>query len=70
MTRKYSVVRESDPTGCSGCVPELPAVLVTGASADELTTRAAEAKRIYWDVLRAERSPTSELREIGVELPS
>jgi hypothetical protein len=32
-------------------------------------TRATEAIQIYWEVLRAERSPTSELREIEVELP-
>ena len=34
-----------------------------------LMTRATEAIQIYWEVLRAERSPTSELREIEVELP-
>jgi len=70
MTRKYSLVMESGPSGYSGYVPELPAILVTGGSADELTTRATEAIRIYWDVLHAERSPTSELREIEVELPA
>ncbi len=26
--------------------------------------------RLYWEVLSAERSPTSELREIAVELPA
>ncbi len=70
MTRKYSLVMESGPTGYSGYVPELPAILVTAGSADELMTRATEAIIIYWDVLRAERSPTSELREIEVELPA
>jgi len=60
---------ESGPTGFSGYVPELPSILVTGSSADELTTRATEAIQIYWEVPRAERSPTSELREIEVELP-
>ena len=69
MTRKYSLVMESGPTGYSGYVPELPAILVTG-SADELMTRATEAISIYWDILRAERSSTSELREIEVELPA
>jgi predicted RNase H-like HicB family nuclease len=70
MTRKYSLVIESGPTGYSGYIPELPSILVTGVSADELTTRATEAIQIYWEMLRAERSPTSELREIEVELPA
>ena len=70
MTRKYSLVIESGPTGYSGYIPELPSILVTGTSTDELTTRATGAIQIYWDVLGAERSPTSELREIEVELPA
>lgn len=70
MTRKYSVVIESGPTGFSGYVPELSSILVTGSSAEELTARAAEAIKLYWEVLSAERSPTSELREIEVELPA
>ena len=70
MTRKYSLVMESGPTGYSGYIPELPSILVTGGSAEELMTRATEAIQIYWDVLRAERSPTSELHEIEVELPA
>ncbi len=70
MTRKYSLVMESGPTGYSGYIPELPSILVTGGSAEELMTRATEAIQLYWDVLRAERSPTSELREIEVELPA
>ena len=70
MTRKYSLVMESGPASLSAYVPELPSILVTGSSAEELATRASEAIQIYWDVLRAERSPTSELREIEVELPA
>ncbi len=69
MTRKYSIIMESGPEGYSGYVPELPTILVTGASADELMSRTTEAIKIYWEVLRAERSPTAELREIEVELP-
>ena len=69
MTRKYSLIIESGPTGYSGYVPELPTILVTGASHDELTARASEAIRLYWETLGAERSPSSELREIEVELP-
>ena len=59
MTRKYSLVMENGPTGYSGYVPELPSILVTGGSVEELTTRAQEAIRVYWEVLGADRSPTS-----------
>ena len=69
MTRKYSLVMEGGPSGFSGYVPELPSILVTGSSAEELTSLAAAAIQIYWEELRAERSPTSVLREIEVELP-
>lgn len=69
MTRKYSLVIEGGPTGFSAYVPELPAVLVTGPTVEELTARAAEAIRVYWESVRAEPSPTAMLREIEVELP-
>ena len=35
----------------------------------ELTDRAAEAVRLYWEFVRAERSPTSTVCEIEVEIP-
>jgi hypothetical protein len=41
---------------------------VTGGSADQLTARAAEAIKIYWEVLQADRSPTSEICEIELDL--
>jgi len=47
MTRKYSLVIEGDPAGYSAYVPELPTILVTGRSIDELTTRAIDAIRVY-----------------------
>ena len=47
MTRKYSLVIEGDPTGYSAYVPELPTILVTGLSIEELTDRAAEAIHLY-----------------------
>ena len=37
MTRKYSLVIEGDSTGYSAYVPELPTILVTGRSVEELT---------------------------------
>lgn len=70
MTRKYSLAIESDSAGCSAYVPELPSILVTGASIEELTARAREAIRIYWEDLRPTQSPTSTLLEIEVELPA
>ena len=68
-TRKYSLVIEGDDRGFSAYVPELPSVMVTGRSVDELTVRAAEAIRLYWEQMHTERSPTSTLREIEVEVP-
>jgi predicted RNase H-like HicB family nuclease len=70
MTRTYSLVIEGDDAGYSAYVPELPIILVTGRSMDELTSRATEAIRIYWDTVQADRSPTSLLKEIEVELPA
>jgi predicted RNase H-like HicB family nuclease len=61
---------ESGLDGMSAYVPELPSILVTGNSADELAARASEAIKIYWEILSNERSPTSQLREIEVELPA
>lgn len=49
MTHKYSLVIECDSNGFSAYVPELPTILVTAQSLDELTTRASEAIRMYWE---------------------
>lgn len=68
-TRKYSLVIEGDPSGYSAYVPELPSILITGQSVEELTALAVEAIQIYWEHLHAERSPTSTLREIEVQVP-
>ena len=68
MTRKYSLVIEGDSNGYSGYVPELPTILVTGESIEELSARAKDAIRIYWETLSSDRSPTSTVREIEVEL--
>jgi predicted RNase H-like HicB family nuclease len=70
MTRKYSLAIEGDPGSYSAYIPELPAILVTGQSLDELTTRAAEAILLYWEAVRPDPSPTSTLHEIEVELPA
>jgi len=70
MIRTYSLIIEGDSSGYSGYVPELPTVLVTGGSIEELTARAQEAIRIYWEELQDDRSPTSTVLEIEVELPA
>ena len=70
MTRKYSLVVEGDENGYSAYVPELPTILVTGGSMDELTGRALEAIRVYWRTMQADRSPTSLVKEIEVDLPA
>ena len=56
--------------GYSAYVPELPTLLVIGRSVEELSARAAEAIRLYWESVRIDRSPTSTLRDIEVELPA
>lgn len=63
-TRKYSLVIEGDSSA------ELPAILVTVRSVEELTKRGAEAIRLYWEHTHTERSPTSTLCEIEVEVPA
>jgi len=68
MTRTYSLVIEGDPGGYSAYVPELPTIIVTGASIEDLTERARDAIRLYWDAVSSDRSPTSTIREIDVEL--
>ena len=57
MTRKYSLVIEGDSSGYSAYVPELPAILVTGRSMEELTARARDAIRVYWESTRSDRGP-------------
>lgn len=70
MTRKYSLAIEGEPGGYSAYVPELPAILVTGESLDELTARASEAILRYWETMRTDISPASMLRELEVKLPA
>jgi predicted RNase H-like HicB family nuclease len=70
MKRSYSLAIEGEPGSYSAYVPELPAILITGRSLDELTARAVEAIRLYLESIRAEISPGSMLREIEVELPA
>ena len=70
MTRKYTLVIEGSAGSFSAYVPELPTILVTGRSLEELTASASEAIRLYWETVSTDRSPTSMLREIEVELPA
>jgi predicted RNase H-like HicB family nuclease len=69
MTRTYSLVIEGDESGYSAYVPELPTILVTGRSIDDLTQRATEAIQLYWESLQVGISPTALRREIEVEIP-
>ncbi len=71
MTRTYSLVIDRDRGGAySGYVPELPTILVTGNSIEDLTARAKEAIRLHWETSHSERSPASTVREIEVEFPA
>lgn len=69
MTRKYSLLIEGDESGYSAHVPELPTILVTGTSIDELTSRATEAIQLWWESSESNVSPTAVRAEIEVELP-
>ncbi len=69
MTRKYSLLIEGDESGYSAHVPELPTILVTGTSIDELTSRATEAIQLWWESSESNVSPTAVRTEIEVELP-
>jgi predicted RNase H-like HicB family nuclease len=69
VIRTYSLIIEGDSAGYSAYVPELPTIVVTGNSLDDLTDRAKEAIQLYWETLQTDRSPGSTVREIQVELP-
>ena len=69
MTRKYSLIIDGDDAGYSGYVPELPTIVVTGDSIEDLTASAKVAVRLYFEALHTDRSPGSTVREIEVELP-
>jgi len=69
MTRKYSLLIEGDESGYSAHVPELPTILVTGKSIDELTRRATEAIQLWWETAGPAASSTALRTEIEVELP-
>ena len=69
MIRTYSLIIEGDGAVYSAYVPELPTIVVTGNSIEDLTARAKEAIQLYWETLHADRSPGSTVREIDVELP-
>ena len=70
MTRTYSLVIEGDESGYSANVPELPTILVTGKSMEELTRRANEAIQLWWETSNPAPSPTAFRKEIQVELPA
>jgi predicted RNase H-like HicB family nuclease len=69
MTRKYSLLIEGDESGYSAHVPELPAILVTGKSIEELNGRATAAIQLWWESTGSDASPTALRTEIEVELP-
>jgi predicted RNase H-like HicB family nuclease len=69
MTRKYSLVIEGDLNGYSAYVPELPTILVTGASLEEIDSLATEAVRIYLENVHCERPPAVMVHQIEVEVP-
>jgi predicted RNase H-like HicB family nuclease len=70
MTRKYSLAIDGEPGSYSAYVAELPTILVTAQSLDELIAPATEGIRLYREAVHADLLPTSVLREIEAELPA
>ena len=70
MIRTYTLAIEGDGGSYSAYVPELPTILVTGDSPEEVTSRAKEAISLYWEELRADRPSDVILQEIEIELPA
>ncbi len=68
MTRKYSVLIEGDEFGYSAYVPELPTILVTGKSIDELTRRAGEAIQLWWETAKPAASSLARLVVVRAQL--
>jgi predicted RNase H-like HicB family nuclease len=61
---------EGDESGLSAYVPELPTILVTRKSVEELTSRASEAIQLWWETSQLPSSPTAFPTEIQVESPA
>ena len=51
MTRTYSLIIDGDGDSYSGYVPELPTIVVTGTSIEDVSARAREAIQLYWETL-------------------
>ena len=49
MIRTYSLIIEGEGAVYGAYVPELPTIVVTGNSMEDLTARAKEAIRVYWE---------------------
>jgi len=52
MIRKCSLLVEGDESEYSTHVSELPFILVTGKSVEEVTRRATEAIQLYWESMQ------------------
>jgi predicted RNase H-like HicB family nuclease len=70
MTRKYSLVIEGDSKGYSAYVPELPTILVTAASLEEIDSLATEAILLYFENVDRYQPPSVLVHQIEVELPA
>ena len=70
MTRKYSLLIEGDESGYSAYVPELPTILVTGQTVEQVRQRAVEAVQLWWESSAPDTSANAFRTEIEVELPS
>jgi predicted RNase H-like HicB family nuclease len=55
VRRIYSLLIEGDEAGYSAHVPELPTILITAKSLDQLNRRAVEAIQFWWETTEQER---------------
>jgi predicted RNase H-like HicB family nuclease len=70
MTRKYSLVIEGEHGSFSAYVPELPTILITGKSLQEIDSLATEAIALYLEEMGPQPPTSVVVHQVEVELPA
>jgi predicted RNase H-like HicB family nuclease len=60
MKKRYAIVIEHGPEGCSACSPDLPGCVAAAESEDELRRLMAEAIEFHIEGLRQDGLPVPE----------
>lgn len=63
--KRYLIIIEQDPTGCSAYSPDLPGCVATGDSPAEVERNMREAIAFHLDGLRADGQPAPEPSSIA-----